>query len=58
MKLIDALRPDIRKDLERSGIAELVSVSVSAVARPARSRDCGVRRRKAPNFLIRISICF
>ena len=34
MKLIDALRPDIRKDLERSGPAELVSVSVSAVADP------------------------
>jgi len=36
MKLIDALRPDIRKDLERSGIAELVSVSVSAMADPDR----------------------
>ncbi len=34
MKLIEALRPDIRKDLERSGVAELVSVSVSAVADP------------------------
>lgn len=36
MMLIDALRPDIRKDLERSGIAELVSVSVSAMADPDR----------------------
>jgi hypothetical protein len=36
MKLIDALRPDIRKDLERSGLAELVSVSVSAMADPDR----------------------
>jgi len=34
MMLIEALRPDIRKDLERSGIAELISVSVSAMADP------------------------
>jgi hypothetical protein len=34
MKLIEALRPDIRRELERSGIAELVSVSVSAMADP------------------------
>ncbi len=34
MKLIEALRPDIRKELERSGFVELVSVSVSAMADP------------------------
>lgn len=39
MKLIEAIRPDIRKELERCSFVELVSVSVSSMADPDMEED-------------------
>jgi hypothetical protein len=39
MKLIEALLPDVRKELERCGFVELVSVSVTAVPDPDKEEE-------------------
>jgi hypothetical protein len=53
MRLVKALWKNARKDLERDGIIELVSVTLTAVPDPKKSRDrivLKVRADVADNF--------